>query len=283
MKNLLLLILSIIIFSTCQETDTTTQSATEQVEVINKDSINRLEAFKDSMYLEQSLQKVLSIVQSNPEEIKDTFEITYEYQYFSNASPDWPETTTHTITTEFQFGHLVSKKRKHLFVKRSAVFGVFYNIYVVENNNPKLVFFHKYQEFPSYTTGDTIKDVNGDGLNDLLMYWYPASGCCTRFMCDIALCQSDTSDFTDIYPFINVEFSPKDKIIRGRSYGFTYDVYKYKWNGLQVDTLETVTDNFPNEPRILTKTTYLKHRRIETKLKELPREYRDLEFEGDNY
>ena len=47
---------------------------------------------------------------------------------------------------------------------------------------------------------------------------------------------------TDRNSIINPTFSPKEKIIRGVGYGHPgeTEMYKYKWNGNTIDTMEYV-------------------------------------------
>ncbi len=49
--------------------------------------------------------------------------------------------------------------------------------------------------------------------------------------------------FSKNFEFINPTFSPKEKIIRGICYGHPSktEMYKYKWNGETIDTLEYIS------------------------------------------
>jgi hypothetical protein len=89
---------------------------------------------------------------------------------------------------------------------------------------------------------DTLQDVNGDGLKDFLVNWYGSTGCCLKNFYAVYLHQQDEGGFSKEYEFINPTFSPKEMVIRGVQYGHPgeTEMYKYKWNGPRVDTLEII-------------------------------------------
>jgi hypothetical protein len=89
---------------------------------------------------------------------------------------------------------------------------------------------------------DTIFDVNGDNYKDFIVNWYPSSGCCRRDIYNVYLYIPNKKTFSIDYEFINPTFSAKEKIIRGVGYGHPGEVelYKYKWNGFRVDTIEFI-------------------------------------------
>ncbi|RYU89537.1 hypothetical protein EWM62_14560 [Mucilaginibacter terrigena] len=86
-----------------------------------------------------------------------------------------------------------------------------------------------------------MADINGDGVNDFVVNWYPSSGCCARNNFHVYLYQKDNT-FSNYFDFINPSFFPKEKLVRGVDYGHPGEVplYKYKWNGLNVDTVEYI-------------------------------------------
>jgi hypothetical protein len=142
------------------------------------------------------------------------------------------------MTAQLAFGYLFSASNKHLLVKRLSPSGVVCTIFLLQKNKFKLVA-QRTQDGQTFMD-DTLKDVNGDGYKDYLIHWYPSSGCCTRDVYNVFLYLPATGTFTSDYEFINPTFFAKEKIIRGVNYGYFSGLYKYKWNGLKVDTLEFV-------------------------------------------
>jgi len=128
---------------------------------------------------------------------------------------------------------------------------------------------------------DTIYDANGDGYNDFLVHWYPSSGCCRRNVYNVYLNQPDKGIFTHDYQFMNPTFSAKEKVIRGVEYGHPGEVglYKYKWNGLQIDTIEFIYPDAKNLGQFIKtkKRTYSPTEKEGVVLKSVPEEYLKIE------
>jgi hypothetical protein len=74
---------------------------------------------------------------------------------------------------------------------------------------------------------------------DYIVHYYPQSGCCLRDCYDVFL-QHANGEFLDEIRFINPTFSVKEKIIRGLQYGYSAPLYKYQWNGFNLDTIEYI-------------------------------------------
>jgi hypothetical protein len=128
---------------------------------------------------------------------------------------------------------------------------------------------------------DTIFDANGDEHDDFLVHWYPSSGCCRRNVYSIYLNQPDNGNFTQDYEFINPTFSANDRIVRGVEYGHQREVglYKYQWNGLQVDTIEFIYPDVVNKGQFIKtkKRAFRPTEREGVVLKSVPREYLKIE------
>ena len=137
-------------------------------------------------------------------------------------------------------GHIFSNTSTHLFVRRETVNRLRFDIYAHSADTLKNVLSHD-QWHMTYTS-DTIMDINGDGLKDFVVNWYGSNGCCLKAFTDIYLQRPDRQAFSGMFEFINPTFSPKEGVIRGVGYGHPgqTEMYKYKWNGERVDTLETV-------------------------------------------
>jgi hypothetical protein len=161
------------------------------------------------------------------------------------------------VTTNITIGNLFSNINRHLIIRRIVPWGVYINVYMIKNNKfiPLL-----YREQLGMTySGDTIIDVNGDRNKDFIVLWSPNSGCCHAEFSNVYLNKGDDSTFSKDYEFINPTFSPNEKIIRGVEYGYPEEVglYKYKWNGLQVDTIEYIYHDQRNKSQFIkTKNSY---------------------------
>lgn len=198
---------------------------------------------------------------------------------FTHEFETTPDDSSFNVTTQMQFGHLFALDRKHLLIRRTVPWGAICNVFLLENSNFKKVC--KREQFGMTYIDDTLRDVNGDGYKDFLVHWYPSSGCCRRDIYNAFLYQPLTGDFTNDYEFINPTFFPKEKIIRGVEYGHPGEVglYKYKWNGLQVDTIEFIYPLAKRNGKFI-KTKSQEYRPTEKEgvvLKSLPTEYRSIE------
>ena len=176
-------------------------------------------------------------------------------------------------TMSIYYGNIFSSKIKHLIIKRSFQYSVNADIYKLSNNNFEKVC--SKDMAPMAYIGDTVQDVNGDGRLDYLFHWYPMSGCCLRDIYDIYL-QKTNGEFTTEIEFINPNFSAKEKTIRGLRYGWSAPLYKYKWNGYKVDTIEYIY--FPDS----TNGNHFIRRKQEDEnekgeiIKQLPDEYKQI-------
>lgn len=145
------------------------------------------------------------------------------------------------VEVKINSGFFFSKKNPHLIIRRNTPNHAYIDIFSKTNKTYKKVLSHK-QWLMTYT-GDTIQDINGDGLKDFVVNWYGATGCCLKGFNNVYLQRQDQKSFAEGLEFINPTFSPKEGIIRGICYGQPgeTEMYKYKWNGEQVDTVEYVS------------------------------------------
>ena len=123
---------------------------------------------------------------------------------------------------------------------------------------------------------DTLQDVNGDGLNDLLVNWYGSNGCCLKNFYAVYLYQPQNGTFSNGYEFINPTFSAKEQVVRGVAYGHPGEagMYKYKWNGLQVDTLEHIY--FEKDEKGKKTGKVIRKTNKEERLDQVPAEYKHI-------
>jgi len=224
------------------------------------------EEIKDSLQFKLMLKDVLAIAKKH-----------HRDKIYYQKSIDWPYELS-TATGSFRFGYLFSRSQKHLIVTRNLG-GSRTHIDVLLLKGSV---FHNVANWFIHDMGYlgyTIKDVNGDLKKDLLLHWYPTAGCCRRNIYDVYL--SSQGGFSSKYEFINPTFFPASKTIRGVEYGQPGAValYKYKWNGLRVDTVEYI---YPADT--VKKKFYRVHRYSDNEdptrrevLNAVPREYKKIE------
>lgn len=223
----------------------------------------------DSLKMEVFLKTLLIDVKKNIN--AENFSKTYEAVLDSNSLP---------VKTEIEIGHFFSKTDRHLLIRRHGANDVYLNVFLIRKNDFEPVLFHK--EWNMTYVKDTIRDVNDDGYKDFLVNWYGSSGCCLKNFYNVYLYQPNKRKFAKDLEFINPTFYPKERIIRGIRYGHPgeTELYKYKWKGDMVDTIEYV---YPNKnPKIKAKYIITKNlsRKSDSKKKEisrLPPEYETVE------
>ena len=90
---------------------------------------------------------------------------------------------------------------------------------------------------------DTIRDINGDARKDFVVNWYGVNGCCLKGYSIVYLLRQNDIGFSKSFEFINPTFSPGESVVRGLEYGHPgeTEMYKYKWNKENIDTLEYVS------------------------------------------
>lgn len=193
------------------------------------------------------------------------------------------------INSDFYF----SDERTHLIIRRSTSGSVFIDIFSKASGEFHKVLSHK--QWAMEYVNDTIRDINGDGLKDFVVNWYGSSGCCLKAFSNVFLIRSDRNTFSNNLEFINPTFSPKEKIIRGVCYGHAgeTEMYKYKWNGEIVDTLEYISfeKNGKGEKTgkilITTDLPYGGKYKVLKRLNSIPTEYKKIDgydwFLGSGY
>jgi hypothetical protein len=235
--------------------------------------------YADSIRLDKVLQDALKIANQNIS--KDKF--IKKYETLPDSIP---------VSIEINLDYHFTKKNPHLMIRRNEPTAVYIDIYSKGKNKFEKVVSHE-QWLITYVN-DTIQDINGDGLNDFVVNWYGSSGCCLKAFSNVYLLQQDTKAFSDNFEFINPTFSPREKIIRGVCYGQPgeTEMYKYKWNGEKVDTIEYVFYERNEKGKtgkiiISTDRPYGDKFKVLKKLNTVPTEYRKIEgydwFIGNGY
>ena len=199
----------------------------EQERLVKRKEIEE-QAYADSLRLDKVLQDALKIANQNIS--KDTF--IEKYEVLPDSIP---------VSIEINIGYHFTKTNPHLIIRRNEPNAVYIDIYSKSANNFEKVVSH--EQWTMTYVNDTIRDINGDGLNDFVVNWYGSTGCCLKAFSNVYLLRQDQKSFSENFEFINPTFSPKEKIIRGVCYGHPgeTEMYKYKWIGEKVDTLEYVS------------------------------------------
>lgn len=253
--------------------------------VSNKDSSA---AQIDSQRLKELWKKNTESVKADSIRIAGVLKEALDLAYKNIKSPSFKKKFTsvpdglYTVQTRLAMNNFFSKNFKHLIVHISQplhqtddhVFYEYVYIYLKQDSIFKKVVYHE-QWVMTYVS-DTLQDVNGDDLNDLLVNWYGSNGCCLKNFYNVYLFQPQTGTFSEGFEFINPTFSAKEKVIRGVEYGHPGEtsMYKYKWNGLRVDTLEYIYFEKNNEEK---KTGKVIRKSIkEERLNQAPAEYRKI-------
>lgn len=184
--------------------------------------------YADSLRLEKVLQDALKIAYQNID--KNKFIEKYE------VSPD-----NIPVGVEINLGYHFTKTTPHLIIRRNEPGAIYIDIYSKRDSKFEKVISH--EQWALTYLSDTIRDINGDGLNDFVVNGYGTSGCCLKAFSNVYLLRQDKKAFSENFEFINPTFSPKEKMIRGVCYGHPgeTEMYKYKWEKEKVDTLEFVS------------------------------------------
>lgn len=222
----------------------------------------------DSVWLEKARTDAFKI--ARPAFRKNDFSRQYEF---------YPEDSSYAIGIDITIGNLFDDGQHYFLLRRHVPWATLVDVYKLVDTTTQRVI-SRSQGGMTFVR-DTILDVNGDHVNDFLVHWYPASGCCRRNIYSVYLNLASNRAFSNEYEFINPTFSPGEKIIRGVEYGHPGEVglYKYRWNGLEVDTVEFIY------PDVQAKGQFIKTRRRHyrptkddgTVLKNVPAEYHHIE------
>lgn len=261
----------LLLLSSCYQTKKTNHS------IINQEE----NEFTDSLKLDEILIEALNISTQNID--KNIFYKEYEINLDNGSN------VKIQINLDYHFTTLYS----HLIIHRNTVGDIYIDIYSKNNNKFEKVLSHK--EWTITYINDTIQDINGDSYKDFVINGYGSSGCCLKAYSLVYLFRPNNFSFSDYFDFLNPTFSPKENVIRGVCYGHPREteMYKYKWNGEAVDTIEYVyyeKDREGNQTGsiIVSKTrSHEDNQNIIKRLKYIPIEYQTIYgydwFTGEGY
>ncbi|OHT45840.1 XAC2610-related protein [Flavobacterium tructae] len=224
----------------------------------------------DNLKLDKVLSEALKIAIQNIG--KDKF----QKKYTVKTDQDY------NIKVEMNMDNHFTKNAPHLIIWRYGADKLCIDIYSKNGKKLKKVLSH--DEWSMTYRNDTIRDINGDGLKDFVVNWYGSVGCCLKAFSNVYLLRKDNKSFSTDFEFINPTFSPKEKIIRGICYGHPAEteMYKYKWNGEAVDTIEFVSyeKNIKDQKTgkiIISKNRSYNNKKIIERLNSVPNEYQKIE------
>jgi hypothetical protein len=236
----------------------------------------------DSINLEKILKDAIEVVEQN----KDWGGVEKKYV---ETMPD----SSYQVEVSINYGFYFTKENPHFIIRRNTPGAIFVDIFFKPNRLLKKVLSH--QQWGMTYVSDTIRDINGDGLKDFIVNWYGSSGCCLKAFSDVYLLRTDKKTFSNSFEFINPTFSPTEEIIRGVCYGHLgeTEMYKYKWKGEVVDTLEYISyeknDKGEKTGKIVVSNDrpYRVRHKILKRLNSVPDEYKKIEgydwFTGTGY
>ncbi|MGV9002952.1 XAC2610-related protein [Flavobacterium sp.] len=270
------LFLILINFCSCKQNTPETEKIVIKKEIsksekdrLEKRRINAENEKKDSLSFAKVLENSLSIAKQN-----------IDKKSFKNELKPISDYELGSVTSSIEIGNFFSKSQKYLLVRTKTSSNVYIDIFLIKNQSFLPVLSHK--EWAMTYVKDTIQDVNGDGQKDFLVNWYGSSGCCLKNFYNVYLFQTDKIEFSKSFEFINPTFFPKEKLIRGVCYGQPgeTEMYKYKWNEKNIDTIEYISYEKDFEGiktgKIIqsSEINYTKPKAKFKKLNEIPKEYK---------
>src|SRR5688572_29725128 len=177
---MLTLVTAIFIFacgqSSKQRTDLPKQDSLENRRLTKEEKARQVEAEhkRDSLRLEFALNNAFNIVKENL--TTEHFNKEYELQ---------PDDSSYTISIEITIADLFANNQKYFLLRRHVPWATYVDLYKISDRKSERVIVRE-QRGMTYVR-DTIFDVNGDGLRDFLVHWYPSSGCCRRDIYNVYL------------------------------------------------------------------------------------------------
>jgi hypothetical protein len=226
--------------------------------------------YTDSIRLDQVLQDAVKKANQNI----GTNRFVEKYEVFPDSIP---------VSVEINFDYHFTKENPHLIIRRNEPSTIFIDIYSKGDSEFKKVL--SYERWELEYTGDTIRDINGDGLKDFVVNWYGNTGCCLKAFSNVYLQRADRKTFSDDFEFINPTFSPQEKVVRGVCYGHPgeTEMYKYKWDKEAIDTVEYIYYEKNNKGQktgkliVSNSRPYSDKHKVLKRLSFIPAEYRKIE------
>jgi hypothetical protein len=142
------------------------------------------------------------------------------------------------------FGHLFSKDRKHLIIKRfineydNWESSLYSDIFLLDKNSLKKV---AADTSDNGYGEDYFEDANHDGYKDYIVQSYSGTGCCPRNL-EMGYIYNPQNGHLNKIDFFNRETDSLSTDFFETSYGLGnyINLYKYKWKGLKKVLLEEI-------------------------------------------
>ncbi|GAB4093390.1 hypothetical protein GCM10028786_23170 [Flaviaesturariibacter terrae] len=140
------------------------------------------------------------------------------------------------VTVSLHQSHLFVAGKTHLQVTVSIPGSVRVRFYEREGEHLRLLLATGTDD----PVSDTLRDVNGDAVNDFLLSDYSSAGCCPRERYHVWCYGPSTHRLGPEQEFFNATFLPAQHTILGFGYGHPGDVevYTLRWHGTATDTAE---------------------------------------------
>lgn len=191
----------------------------------NKHKISQMDY--DSIWLVKIYDSTLTYVKNNINKRNFT-------ENFVNVSQNGLE-----VNTKIKIGNLFIPNMKNIYIRRNIGTQNLINVYTIKGKELIEVFYYTNSNISDEY--DSIVDVNGDRRKDIIINFYGSTGCCLKNIYKVFLNKNDNTFSEGIF-FMNPTFSKHEQIVRGVEYGQPGDteLYKYKWNNYELDTLEYI-------------------------------------------
>jgi len=114
-------------------------------------------------------------------------------------------------------GNLFTNDVEHAYFKYEGRSGTYIKIFSLVKTQPRLIF--SYDIGSMNFVSDSIFDINGNGIRDFVVHWYPSSGCCLAYAFDCYIYNDMTDKFSAQFHILNPTFRPENNTTFSMNYG----------------------------------------------------------------
>lgn len=176
------------------------------------------------------------------------------------------------IQTHIKAGMLFDGSNRFALIKQVSGNGLAITVYKRQDGSYKQMMEFSISEMEY--SGHTLKDVNSDGYNDLLIDTYGCCGTNLKGFCEVYLYKPDGSGFTEPLRLDNPTFFPDERVVRGITAGQLGEspLYKMAWDGTVLKPGESISLHPKKKHRYILEREGQKP----VEIKEVPAEYKSL-------